>query len=106
MNPEKDNFGVPKVDNSPVGIVGMEGQFFRGLTNKTPRSLFVRVCIIAFATVFFLIPGVCILLVLTLNYSELFKDHNWMGVIMLVICTLLFFGAGFAIIKANIKNRK
>lgn len=104
MNPEKDNFGVPKVDNSPVGIVGMEGNFFRGLTSKTPRSLFVRICIIAFGAVFFLLPGICILLVLISNYSELAKDHNWMGVIILAVCVFLFLGAGFAVIKANIKK--
>jgi hypothetical protein len=36
MNNEEKNFGVPEVDNSPVGIVGMEGRLFRGMTgNKT-----------------------------------------------------------------------
>jgi glucan phosphoethanolaminetransferase (alkaline phosphatase superfamily) len=104
MNPEKDNFGVPKVDYSPMGTVGMEGNFFRGLTNKTPRSLFVRVCIIVFATVFFLLPALLFIFIIVLNYSEFVRDTNWMGIVLAIFLILLYLGAWIAIVKANIKR--
>ena len=30
---EKENFGLPKVDYTPIGSIEMEGKFLRGLTD-------------------------------------------------------------------------
>jgi hypothetical protein len=107
MYDQEKNFGVPEVDNSPVGIVGMEGRFFRGMTgNTTPRSRGLRIAIIIFCTILLLIPGLCIVCLMISAYPGMIKggDSNLLIMTVPTLVGLLLIGGGIAGIKANLKK--
>jgi hypothetical protein len=106
MNNEKENFGIPLVDSSPMGIVGMEGQFFRGLSNnKTSRPLGLKFAIIIFSLVFFLLPGLFVLVMtFVAGYTSTNLGNEFFPLIVPALLGLLLFGAGYAGIKGNIRK--
>jgi high-affinity K+ transport system ATPase subunit B len=107
MNNEEKNFGVPEVDNSPVGIVGMEGRLFRGMTgNKTPRSRGLRLAIIIFSIFLLLIPGLWVVGLMIMAYPDMIKggDANLVVMIVPTLIGLVLIGCGIAGIKANLKK--
>lgn len=104
MNDQKNPFGVPEVDSSPMGIVGMEGRFFRGITgNKTPRSKGLKAALVIFSLFIFLIPGIMLLVIMVFLYPELGRDQM-VGSIVPVAISLILIGCGVAGIRENIKK--
>lgn len=92
------NFGIPEVDNTPLGLVRMEGQLYRGLSNRAFRNPFFRMVGVVFALVFLAAPG------LGAIYAGIeYKNPMW-GSSPLVIAViqvgvgLIFFIAGLRII--------
>ena len=55
INPEQ--FGVPNPGYTPMKTIEMEGELFRGITKRKPRTLFLRISMIVFSVLFFIIPG-------------------------------------------------
>ena len=54
---EPQNFGVPEVDNTPMGQIGMMGRFYRGMSERQIQSPIVRIVGTLFALFFLVIPG-------------------------------------------------
>ena len=106
INRYRNNFGIPTVDNSPMGIIGMEGNMYRGMTDiKSNRSLFTRIIALLVSAIILVVPG---LGYLYLSFSSIINGNAMFdgGIATLiipiaigVICT----GAGFMGIRANIK---
>ncbi len=92
------NFGIPEVDNTPLGLVSMEGQLYRGLSNRAFRNPFFRMVGVVFALVFLVAPG------LGAIYAGLEYENPIWGESPLVIAIiqvgvgLVFFIAGLRII--------
>lgn len=62
MNKQKEtpkNFGIPEVDNTPMGSVGMMGNLLRGIgTRRKERKTWVRVFAALFSLLFLVLPGI------------------------------------------------
>ena len=110
MNPEKNNFGLPEVDNTPTGLLNMQGDMLRGMTdNSKERSLFVRILTIFFSLVILLIPG----LLLAWFGVEWYLNEgqrvgvamNISGVIPSVIAILMIIGGIYGIM-VNLRKGK
>jgi hypothetical protein len=106
MEENKKNFGLPIVDSTPMGIIGMEGQMYRGIAeNKKGRPSWVRVCAILFSFFLLLLPGILFLSIVIFSYSTGFKD----GVANIIVAGffgLLLSGAGVTGIISNLKRPK
>lgn len=57
-NREQKNFGVPEVDNTPMGQIGMMGRFYRGMGERQIKSPIVRIVGTLFALLFLVIPEI------------------------------------------------
>ena len=99
---EKNNFGVPKVDNSPMGIVQMEGDLYRKAAENKNRPIWLRVSIIVFSIIVIILPGVFFI------FSSFDKgvDNDSVSIFTNVIFGFFYILIGAAIIKPNLKNSK
>lgn len=72
MNEQKEtpkNFGVPEVDNTPMGSVGMMGNLLRGIgTRRKERKTWVRVFAALFSLLCLVLPGVFYTSVMTTSF--------------------------------------
>ncbi len=96
IDPEK--LGIPRVDNTPMGIIEMQGNVYRGIMNKgNKRPKWVRV--IAIFTSFFLLllPGGIYLFISVPSYFE----NGLVSIIAPLSIGLLFLTAGILGIYVN-----
>jgi hypothetical protein len=57
--PSPESLGIPSGSFDPMKTIQMEGDLYRGLVCRTKsRSLSLRICVIFFAIIFFIMPGV------------------------------------------------
>lgn len=101
------NFGIPEVDNTPMGLVQMEGNFYRGMGLRGIKSLWLRIAGIIFALMFFILPsGLGIYALLTGSFMG---EENTPSVIWLLqmLFVLIFLFVGIKIIyNLGIKRSK
>ena len=109
MNQKQKDFGVPQPDNTPMGIIGMEGNLYRGITSPTRnRPMWVRAVSVFLCFFALFLPGLCMLAfgvyVALTSYKE---DGLWalLGFLVLLLLGLLPTLAGLAGIKAQFGTR-
>jgi polyferredoxin len=95
------NFGIPEVNNTPMGIVGMEGNLFRGMGKRNKEhKMLVRVFAIFVSIMIFLLPGAMYLWLSMPGYYE----GGLMNSLHSAMFGLLFFIAGVIGIYSNIRK--
>ena len=97
MKDKEENFGVPKVDYTPMGQVEMLGNFYRSATKKT-KKLWVRVFMIIFALLALVAPGVGLCVFYFVESETLLLPS--------LLPFLLMSMAGIWIIVSNLKNKQ
>jgi hypothetical protein len=106
MKKRENDFGLPKIDYTPMGTIEMAGRFNRGMEeNKKGRSLWVRVCVIFFSVIVFVIPGLFSLGLIIFNYNNLDYDGGVLNIILGIFFGALSILVGAKIIVSNVKNR-
>jgi len=106
MEKNKNNFGIPEVDNTPTGIVEMEGRFFRGISDSSKqRPSWVRICAIIFSIIALLFPGISFLTIAITLYPSIYNDNGIFGFVMITLFGLLFTAGGIIGIKKNRKRK-
>lgn len=114
MSKNKNEFNIelPKVDSTPMGIIGMEGDVFRGITDTTRhKSLFVRIVSIFFCLFLMVLPGLFGLGLFAFTLLPLFASYTtieyiiW-GFVFLFMCSMMvvLVIAGLKGIWANFKK--
>jgi len=87
-----------------MGIVDMEGRFFRGITgNTTPRSLGMKISLVIFSTLLLLIPDILLIALGVTMQSEL-DEYEIYGLIMPAILGLIFIGCEIVGIRSNLRK--
>lgn len=101
MKETESQFGLPKVDNTPTGLVEMEGSFFRGMTNSSSKPLWVRVLSVIFFIFCFVIPGIFLVFIGLFAY----KEGGVMSMLMPLSIGLVLMFAGLGGLKTNLKKK-
>ena len=96
---EKNEFGLPDVDNTPMGIIGMEGRFYRGLADNHHRPWWVRMLSILMGLFLTGIGAVLIGVGIVAAREQLINIFN-------AVVGLLFLAVGIKIIFANLRGPK
>ena len=112
---DKNEFGLPIASYDPMKSILMEGQMFRGIGDDSrERSLFLRVVTILFCLLFFLLRGIFLVislfnLLLGIDSSKITDTNDYVllgsALIGCGLVSILFVGAGYKGIRANIKRR-
>ena len=108
MENDKDNFGLPMVDNTPTGIIGMEGDLYRGVTsNKRQKSNLMRLSSFIFSLFILFIPGIALLYIGIIAFIS--NNSDYLSKITTLYPTLLgivFTGAGIVGMASNIRKKR
>ncbi len=109
MGENEKKFGVPKVDSTPMGIINMEGNFYRGLANSNVgKPVWIRVCAILFS-LYILVPGLGALCAAIFSFFYSYKENYppmiITGLVALFVGVLLT-GVSVKIIMANLRKSK
>lgn len=100
---EVKNFGVPEVDNTPMGQVGMLGRFYRGMGERQIKSPVVRIVGTLFALLFLVAPEVLwIYMSITEGYSFLTTSEilpllgqGLLGLVLLAVGVKIIYNLNF-----------
>jgi hypothetical protein len=112
MNKQKSNesinqkLGLPKVGYTPMDTVEMEGAMFRSMSDKRyKKSLLLRISIITFSALIFILPEIIIIyLAISTLLEKLASPIEKLAGLSWILFSLLFFSIGTKIIYSNIKK--
>ncbi|MEI6660122.1 MAG: hypothetical protein WCK91_01710 [bacterium] len=102
---QKPNFGIPIVDNTPMGQIAMQGNMYRSLATRSFHSLSARIAAIVVSVVIFILPSLLILYFLILNLYLEKRLEVVVSSVFPFLLLILYFSIGVRIILNNIKNR-
>jgi len=91
--------------DTPTGIIEKEGRLFRGMTDAKNRPLWLRLLIIFFSLVIFVIPGLFLFggFLIAFIYHPYLDSSSYEAVIPFFLGLLLLSGGMFVIYK-NLKK--